>query len=356
MHARLRSVLTLGTLGLLLASPFLESKADDVVLIPGSTFKGATGGRVKGQVQSESATEVVVKLGQTIHNVPTDQIARVDYDGRPSSMSLAESKEGGGLYAEAADLYKKAAAEASAKPFIEQAAKFKEAEVTVDIALNDASKADEAMKLLDAFQKAYANSRHTAAILEAQARLQLHKGDVAGVEKTIQAIAKLPNGEDRSLILRSKILAKQGDHAKAAEQLDQLIKASPEGSVRRRELTLSHAENLAAMQKYADAEAEVRAVIKSSPAEDSAAQSLAYNTLGDCLLAADKQKEALLAYLHTDLLYAKDKEQHPKALAQIAQLWRKLKNDDRADEVIQRLKRDYPKSPWVAVATGATKS
>ena len=351
----IRRVLAMVTLGLLIGSGTISVMADDVVLIPGSTFKGAVGGRVKGVVQSESATEVVVKLGVTENKVPTDQIVRIEYDGRPASFSQAETKEGGGLLAEAADLYKKAAAEASAKPYLQQAAKFKEAEVTADIALNDPSKAAEASRLLDAFQKAYPDSRHAGPLLESQARLQLQKGDLAAVDKTIEAIAKLPNGEDRSMVLRAKILAKQGDHAKALEQLDKLIQAAPEGSVRRRELTLSHAENLAAMKKFTEAEAELRGVIKSSPAEDSAAQSVAYNTLGDCLLAAEKPKEALLAFLHTDLLYAKDREQHPRALAQIAQLWRVLKNDDRADEVIQRLKRDYPKSQWVAVATGGAK-
>ena len=39
----------------------------------------------------------------------------------------------------------------------------------------------------------------------------------------------------------------------------------------------------------------------------------AYNTLGDCLRAAGRPKDALIAYLHTDVLFAKDKEQHPRA-------------------------------------------
>jgi hypothetical protein len=43
----IRAVLAKGTLGLLLVlSGTSAVVADDVVLIPGSTFKGATGGRV----------------------------------------------------------------------------------------------------------------------------------------------------------------------------------------------------------------------------------------------------------------------------------------------------------------------
>ena len=89
-------------------------------------------------------------------------------------------------------------------------------------------------------------------------------------------------------------------------------------------------------------------VIQGNPPEDAAAQAPAYNTLGDCLRAANRPKDALFAYLHTDLLYSKDKEEHPRALHQIAELYRQLKQDGRADEFAQRLKQEYPRSPWAA--------
>ena len=91
-------------------------------------------------------------------------------------------------------------------------------------------------------------------------------------------------------------------------------------------------------------------MIQATPPEDYQTQSAAYNTLGDCLRAAGKPKEALDAYLHTDILYSKDKEQHPRALAHISQLWRTLRRDDRADEVWQQLKKDYPNSKWLSAA------
>ena len=50
------------------------------------------------------------------------------------------------------------------------------------------------------------------------------------------------------------------------------------------------------------------------------------------------------------MLYAKDKEQHPRALAQIAQLWRELKREDRANETMERLKQEYPRSPWLSAS------
>jgi tetratricopeptide (TPR) repeat protein len=110
---------------------------------------------------------------------------------------------------------------------------------------------------------------------------------------------------------------------------------------------LAKAENLAALKKYKEAETLLREAIAGSPAEDATAQATAYNTLGDCFRAANRPKDALIAYLHTDLLYAKNKEEHPRALYRIQSLFRQLKQDGRADEFAQRLKQEYPRSPWL---------
>src|SRR5947207_2596143 len=85
-------------------------RGDEVTLIPGTTFKEkqAIGGRVRGQVQSETSSEVVVSLGANTARVPTDQIASIRYDGQTATFQLAESRESTGQLAEAADLFKKA--------------------------------------------------------------------------------------------------------------------------------------------------------------------------------------------------------------------------------------------------------
>ncbi len=109
---------------------------------------------------------------------------------------------------------------------------------------------------------------------------------------------------------------------------------------------LAKAESLVGMKKFKEAETLVREVILASPPEDADAQAPAYNTLGDCLRAANHPKEALLAYLHTDLLYSKDKAEHPRALHWIASLFRQIKQDAKADEFALRLKQEYPRSTW----------
>jgi tetratricopeptide (TPR) repeat protein len=338
-----RRTLPAGSLTLALALA-ATARADVVNLIPGTAKTAAP----RGEVVAESASEVKVKLGNNVQTVPTDQIASITYSNAPPSYALAETRENAGALAEAADQYKKAAGEASGKPFVQQAAQFNQARVTAEMALADPAKTADAVALLDAFVKAHPNGRHVVPALETLTRLQLNKGDFARAERTITELSKQPASAGRAAVLRAKLSAKKGDHAAAVKELDAQIKGAEEGSPRQREARLAKAESLAALQKYAEAEAEAKAVIKALPPEDIQGQSAAYNTLGDCFRAANKPKDALMAYLHTDILYSKDKEQHPRALANIAKLWRELKRDDRADEVLQKLKQEYPASPWLA--------
>ena len=325
--------------------------ADDVSLIPGATFKQAIGGKVKGQVQSESPSEVVVLLGATTTTVPVDQIASIRYDGQSANFQLGETREAGGQLADAAELFKKAASEASGKPFPLQAALFREAEVLTDLALIEPERAKEAKERLTRFVQAYPNGRHIAAARGCLARLQLNAGDYKGAEATIAELAKIPKAGERAAVLKTKILARQGKYSEAIAELDRLIASYPKGSERQRDAMLAKSESLAGMKQFKEAETLVRQVIQGNPSEDAAAQAPAYNTLGDCLRAANRPKDALLAYLHTDLLYSKDKEEHPRALHQIAALFRQLKQDGRADEFAKRLKDEYPRSPWVVART-----
>jgi TolA-binding protein len=321
--------------------------ADEVVLVPGSTLKQAIGGRVRGQVQSESPGEVVVRLGTNTTTVPTDQIISIRYDGQPATLQLAETREAAGQLSEAADLFKKAAGEASDRPFVVQTALFREAAALTDLALIEPDRLKDARDKLLRFVRTYPNSRHIIPAREDLARLQLNAGDFKAAEATIAELARLPKAAERAAVLHARVLTRQGSYAEAISELDRLIANFPDRSARKREARLAKAEGLVGQKKYQEAEALVRQVIQETPAEDVPAQAVAYNTLGDCLRAANRPKDALLAYLHTDLLYSKDKEEHPRALHQIERLFRQLKQDGRADEYAQRLRQEYPRSPWL---------
>ena len=324
---------------------------DVVTLTLDATTKGAAaGGIFRGTVVSESPSKVEVKLGNNVTAIPTAEIAAIVYDGHPVSLEQAQAKDAAGSLAEAIELYKKAVGEAATKPFIAEDAAFGQARATADLAQVEPDKVADAIAQLDAFSRKYKDGRHVGPALEALAQLQIARENYSGAEATLVALGKLPGGNDRSASLRVKLLSHKGQAADAITEIDKMIAANPDGSVRKRDAILAKAGVLVTLKKYGEAESLVRSVIKAAPPEDAATQAIAHNTLGDCLRAAGKSKDALYAYLHTDLLFSKDKDEHARALGQIAQLWRELKRPDRADETLERLKQDYPRS--AAAQTG----
>ena len=327
------------------------AEADVIKLVPDSSIQAA-GGQINGRITAESPTEVTIQPASgSARKVPLDAVASIEYENLPPSYVLAEAREGAGDPDEAAKLYDKAAEEAPDRPFVARAAKSARARLLAEIAAADPSRADEARKALDEFVAAYPSARQIEPALTAIVGLTLQQGDVARASSALDDLsAKVPSASGRVAVLRARVQTRDGSPAEALKALDALLARSEPGSAQSREAMMAKAEALVASEQFADAEAVVLAVIKAAPPEDATLQAEAHNTLGDCLRAAGRPKDALIAYLKTDVLYDRDKPEHPRALAAIAQLWRELGRDDRADEVLGRLRDLYPRSPYATAA------
>ena len=81
--------------------------------------------------------------------------------------------------------------------------------------------------------------------------------------------------------------------------------------------------------------------IKGTTIDDYDLNALAYNALGDIHFDAARKNEALLAYLHVDLLYSKARQEHIKSLQKLAILWNEKGKIDRESEVRQTLQTRY---------------
>lgn len=342
---------TLATAGLAILWPFVPARADDVTLVPGATVQ-VPGGRISGQIQAETPLAIQIKPATgAARDLPVEQVAEVTYSGQPASLPLAETREANGALPEALEQFKAAASQAADREFILQTAAFGQARVLARIAEAEPERAAEAIAALEGFLKQYPNSRHKGPALEWLARLSLATGDTARADTALAQLAALPWAATQAAILQARVLSRKGQHGQALEAIDKIIAALPKGAPRGPDARLVRAETLAAAGKYSEAEAAAREVIDSAPPEEVELQAHAHNTLGDCLRAAKKPKDALFAYLHTDILYDQDKEQHALALARIVELWKELKNNERADEVQARLKSLYPKSPLAKSTT-----
>ena len=103
---------------------------------------------------------------------------------------------------------------------------------------------------------------------------------------------------------------------------------------------------MAALKKPDEAIAIVEEIIQKGDPEDAPLMARAYNVLGNAQRQAGRVKEALLAFLHVDILYSSVPDAHAEALSNLAELWQQVHKTDRANRARQTLEELYKDSPW----------
>ena len=299
-----------------------SAACDDVSLIrPGTTVKQAIGGRVAARSSRSRPARSWFSTGRRPTTVPTDQIVSIRYDGQSAKFQLGREPGIRRPTRRGRRALQEGGHRDGRQPFPPQAALFREAQALGDLAMVEPER----------HEGGQGQAQPVRAGLSGQPPHRRRARAAWPGSRSTPAISRAPMppsptwpGSPRPASARPcsapRCWRGKGSTTQAIAELDRLIASSPKGSERQRAAMLAKAESLAGMKKFKEAETLVRQVIQASPPEDAAAQAPAYNTLGDCLRAANRPKEALIAYLHTDLLYSKDKEEHPRALHAISRL------------------------------------
>ena len=122
--------------------------------------------------------------------------------------------------------------------------------------------------------------------------------------------------------------------------------------VQRTSAQLGKAMALIASKKPDEAVAMTEDILKTADSGDAALMARAYNVLGSAHRQAGRTKDALLAFLHVDVLYPSLPDAHAEALANLADLWEQVHKSERANRAQKTLEDDYPDSPWTKKGDG----
>ncbi|MEX2113885.1 MAG: hypothetical protein WD845_11915 [Pirellulales bacterium] len=304
-----------------------------------------------GTITEISPTEVVVELGATKRPHAVNDIESVTFDEEPNELTQARFAVAAGRYSDATDLLAKIKAGQVKRPAVAEDIEFYKAIAGARAALAGNGSIADAGRALVAFERAHKNSYHYFEVCEVLGDLlsTANLPDRAEGFYTKLAAAPWPETKLRAAVLQGRALVGQKKFEPAVAKFDEALAMSATGNqvdALKLAATLGKADAQAGSGGTEQAIAAVEKIIAEANPEDQELHARAYNVLGNCYRAAGKKQEALLAFLHVDLLYSRFPLQHAEALANLAALWAEVDKADRAVQAQSTLKEKYPQSAW----------
>lgn len=311
----------------------------------------STEGMVAGTVKSVSALTVVVERGATTREIPAGQVESIAFEGEPAVLKTARANIGAGRYEDAlASLAEVNTAEIDRREIV-QDVEFYKAYAAAQMALVGNGDIADAGSKVYAFVSANKDSYH---FLEAQMLF----GDLAGAAgkyqaaqsayKTVGQSAPWPDFRARAAVALGRSYLAEGKIPEASASFKVVLSTpdtTPGVQGYKLAATLGEARCLAAAKKLPEATAMIEKVIQQADSEDSQLLAEAYNALGASYRASDRPKDALLAFLHVDLVYFNSPQNHIEALQNLVELWNEQQMPERSAEAARVLRDRYKRSP-----------
>ena len=314
------------------------------------------GGTTFGTVKSTSSLMVVVVDKVALEDeIPVNEIIKIDFDGEPRAMKNARTELLRGNYEAAVESLDKVQPSQLTSNFIRQDFEFYKAFCAAKLALGGTGTLTEAGKLMKAFVTNNKDSYHYLQACETVGDLYVAAGAHAGAVQYYDRLAETPwpDYKMRANVAIGRAQLAQGLMTEAGKSFDAVLAINAQGDLataQRLAATLGKARCLAAADQHADAIKMVNSILAKSDPENVELHARAYNTLGTALRKAGRDREALLAFLHVDVLYFALPEAHAEALANLAQLWDAMHKTERAVRTRAILDEQYRGSPWAKKA------
>ena len=314
------------------------------------TTKG--GVPAKGTI-TDAMTKDNVTLDMTgvARQFPINEIARVVFGDEPQQLSNARNSVAAGNYESALESLKAIPGGSLVRPHILQDAQFYLALCQGKIAMTAGGDRAKAEADLSAFARTYPNNYHFYEAAELLGDMAMSSGryDVAVKYYNPLASAPFEDVKMRANNNKARALVGQKKYAEALQSYDDVIAgngAGTEATAQKQFAAVGRAHCLGETGKPEEGVKILEDIIAKNDAEDIKLFARAYNALGACHMKAGRNKEAMLAYLHTDVMFSADAEAHAEALYNLIKVWTALNKAERAAQARATLREKYGGSIW----------
>jgi hypothetical protein len=353
MHRHL-SILAWTLAGSFLSSPLAQAQ-DEVRFLNNKKQEE----RLQVTIQEETPAGISYKLSSgrkdklrakdildITYQVP--QGLRLEYRGiggkeREAELPTTKAEKRVKLLQEAQKQYQDMIPKLGDAKFAQRHVQFKSADLLARLAADDPTQREAALEALTKFKIEHGEGWQLLACAKQIASLKELSGDTEAVKKIYEELAAKPELDKETRqefgLLQARMLLRTSQTAAAKTKLTELAKDVSAGDSRSERLKVYLAACDATQGISKETEKQLTSII-AGPSENDI-KALACNTLADAQLKAGKAEDAFWLYLYVDTLYPQDREEHAKALFQLAKLFEQVKKDPvRGQQCMERLATD----------------
>ena len=281
-------------------------------------------------------------------SIAVNEVVSVRFDGEPSKLNLVRTMAGNGRYEDALGVLDEIEQGGVDDPRVGVEMEFYRGVCLARLGLGGSGDLKAAGQFVRSFVQKHADNYHYYSAVELLGELYAALGAFPSALAEYEKLEATPwpDYKMRAAIAKGRVYQQQKEFEKALAEFEEVLElagSSSEPLIDRQRLSarLGKASCLADMERYDDAVEIVEGVVAGADPEQAGLHALAYNTLGHCLKKADRTREALLAYLHVDLLYPTEPAEHAEALRNLAELWAAVDQPERAQQALDILTNRY---------------
>ena len=301
-----------------------------------------------GTITEISATEVKVLRANvnTPISVPALAISETQFNQEPPPLTAMRRAVMGSSFPDVLETAQRLDPETIPNPFARQDYEFFKAFALGQIALETPAKGENLQKAITAcmdFLRTHSNSYHYFPICELAGELSLAAGNQENAFQMYSRLARAPwpASQLKANTMLGAIRLEENRLEDAREFYETVLTSqdsSKEALRAKTEAEIGLAKCLIREGNWKTAIEQLDALSVKTDSEDARLQASIYLTLGEACEAAENPREAVLAYLHVEILFPSAKTQYITALKRLAVLWNKVNRPERAAEAERILK------------------
>lgn len=308
----------------------------------------------RGKITQMTKDEVTIEVSGVARQVPVNEILRITFDSEPSELGNARNAVSQRNYSLALQELKKLDVQPQDNKNVVADIAFYKALCTARLAMTEGGDKSAASKALFEWARANPNNYHFYQAAEVLGDLAVASGQYAEAAKFYGGLASAPWGDYqmRGNNAVGRALVAEKKFAEAQAKFEAVLSSelsTPESLEQKQLATVGKAVCLAETGQAEEGLAMLSDVIAKNDPKEVVLFARTYNAMGQVFLKLNRPKDALRAYLFTDILFYADADSHAEALYRLSKLWNDVNKSERAVEARNILRERYPGTVWASL-------